>query len=154
MREAPVRKATLADAGSIQAIIESFAAEGLMLPRPLSDICTGIREFFVCTEQGRVVGICALHVSSDKLGEIRSLAVVDACTGRGYGTRLVEACREEARSLGLKSLFALTYRPGFFEKMGFILVDKETLPQKIWGECVGCVKFPNCDESAVMLERL
>jgi amino-acid N-acetyltransferase len=65
---------------------------------------------------------------------------------------LVEACLKEARSLGLRKVFALTYAEGFFLRIGFRVVEKSTLPHKVWGDCLKCPKFPECDETAMVLE--
>lgn len=152
MRQDLVRKAVLNDAPSIYEVVESFSKKGLMLHRPLNDIYDGIRDFFVCEDAGVVIGACALHISSEDMGEIRSLAVKESHTRRGFGTELVLACIEEARTLGLKKVFALTYKPGFFQKLDFRIVNKEILPHKIWGDCIRCIKFPNCDEIAMLIE--
>jgi amino-acid N-acetyltransferase len=98
------------------------------------------------------VGICALHICWDDLAEIRSLAVQEEVRNKGMGAKLVRACLEESKSLGVKSVFALTYRPDFFERLGFKKVDKAVLPHKIWTDCLKCVKFPDCDEVAVVKE--
>lgn len=145
-----VRKAVLGDASAIYALIESFSSTGVMLPRPVSDITDNLRDFFVYDEGKGLLGACALHLSSTGIGEIRSLAVVETKTRRGIGSKLVTACLDEARIIGFKQVFALTYRTEFFVKLGFMVIDKEVLPHKIWGDCVRCTKFPNCDETAVI----
>lgn len=149
----------MGDAGAISALVESYARKGEMLPRPMQQIYASIRDYFVClggggdgAGGGEVVGTSALHVWWEDLGEIRSLAVAEGSLGMGAGSALVKACIEEAGELGLNKLFVLTYRAGFFERFGFKVVDRDTLPHKIWGECVDCVKFHNCDETAVMKE--
>jgi len=120
-----------------------------MLPRPLSEICEDIRNFFVCEIGGEIVGCCALQPSWIDLAEIRSLAVDERYQGKGLGKKLVKVCLEDARSLGIRKVFALTNSPGFFERLGFERIPKEELPHKIWSECIRCPKFPNCDEVAV-----
>lgn len=147
-----VRKAVLSDVGAIHSIIEIFSRKGVMLNRPVSEILDMIRDFFVYEDNGAIVGICALHICSDDMGEIRSLAVREKFTKKGIGRELVSACLEEAATLGLKKVFALTYKTGFFSKLGFRLINKDVLPHKIWGDCIRCIKFPNCDENAVITE--
>ncbi|MFC1577214.1 GNAT family N-acetyltransferase, partial [Candidatus Omnitrophota bacterium] len=71
---------------------------------------------------------------------------------RKVGTRLLGHCIKEAGQLKLKKIFALTFVPGFFEKMGFKFIDKQDLPHKIWSECIKCVHFPDCSESALLKE--
>ncbi len=147
-----VRKALLSDVDRIHEIVEAFARRGIMLHRSASDICATLRDFFVYEENGKILGTCALHIASPEMGEVRSLAVRSGHTGRGIGTKLVTACLEEAAELGLKRVFALTYKPGFFKRLRFKCMSKEVLPHKIWGDCIKCVKFPNCDEIAVIIE--
>ena len=94
----------------------------------------------------------ALEIFTDKLGEVRSLVVADEVKGKGIGRLLVQRIIEETRMLGLKRLMALTYVPGFFHKLGFKTVSKDMLPEKVWGICIKCYKYNNCDEIAVLLE--
>lgn len=123
-----------------------------MLPRALSTIYENIRDFYVVEQDGSIVGCCALHVTWGDLAEVKSLAVDESTQGSGYGRVLVEKCLEDARELGIPKVFALTYVPDFFERVGFARVDKGTLPQKIWSECINCPKFPDCGEEAVAIE--
>lgn len=146
-----IRKAKIADAKEIQRLINHFAKEGTLLPRSLSEIYDNLRDFFIYEgEDHHIGGVCALHICWEDLAEIRSLAVAEGERERGIGRKLVKACLEEARQLGVSQVFLLTYIPPYFERAGFRLVDKSTLPHKIWSDCVKCVKFPNCDETAMM----
>ncbi len=147
-----VRKATLNDVKQIFEIIDVFAKKGTMLARPVTEIESNLRDFFVLEEGGFICGTSALHICGQDLGEIRSLAVRGEFTKRGVGKRLVEACLAEAKALGIKRVFALTYKTVFFAKQNFHVVDKITLQQKIWGDCIKCDRFPSCDETAVMIE--
>lgn len=147
-----VRKAVFEDVEAIRSLVEGFSSTGEMLPRTTEEITRFLRDFFVCEEGGEVVGVSALSLAWKDMGEVRSLAVKKGFEKRGVGSALVAACLDEARELGLSRVFALTYVPGFFERFGFGVVAKEELPQKIWGDCVKCAKFPACDETAVILE--
>ena len=155
MVEAPstvLRKAKMADAPAIQRLITLFASRDEMLHRSLGEIYENIRNFFVVEEEGKIVACGALQISWGNLAEVKSLAVAEEHQGRGHGQRIVLACLEEGRSLGLATIFALTYKPAFFEKLGFRIVDKATLPHKVWTECIRCPKFPDCGEIAVVLD--
>ncbi len=152
MADIVIRKAKMADAAEIQRLINAFAEQGAMLPRSINAIYENIRDFFVADSGGRVAGCCALHVTWEDLGEVKSLAVDEFVQGQGLGARLVRTCLEEAKEMGLRSVFALTYVPEFFEKLGFARVDKSILPHKIWSECINCPKFPDCGEEAVQIE--
>lgn len=150
-----IRKAVISDIEVIHRLLNHYADEGLLLPRSLSELYDHLRDFVVLEKNGpdhRVMGVCGLRICWDDLAEIKSLAVVQHMHGEGMGTRLVETCIREARSLGLKRVFTLTYVPAFFRKLGFGDVEKSVLPHKIWADCLNCPKFPNCDETALMLE--
>jgi amino-acid N-acetyltransferase len=147
-----IRKAKLGDVKEIQRLIKAYAGRGEMLPRSLSELYDHLRDFVLYLRNRRIVGICALHICWDDLAEIRSLAVVEEMRQKGIGAQLVKACLEEARSMGVKRVFALTYQEAFFERLGFRKVDKAVLPHKIWTDCLNCVKFPDCDEIAVVKE--
>lgn len=145
-----IRKATLKDAKSIQTVIDKFAKKDKMLPRSLSEIYENIRDFFICQDKGKIIGISALHILWENLAEIRSVAVLQEYQNKGVGKKLVEQCLKEVKALRVKKVFALTYNPEFFRKLGFKDIDKNALPQKIWGDCLRCPKFPKCEEVAVI----
>ncbi len=145
-----VEKARLSDTESMHRLISYFADKGEMLPRALSDMYEGIREYFVVKEGDQIVACAALHVTWVDLAEIRSLAVAEQEQNQKIGSLLIQACLEEARALGLPRVFCLVRKPGFFERHGFQLIDKAELPQKVWAECYRCPKFPNCDEVALI----
>ncbi len=147
-----IRKAKLKDAGEIYNLINQYAKEGILLPRSLNSIYENIRDFWVCEENGRLVGCAALHIVWEDLAEIKSLAVSEEHKGKGIGTMLVEECLKEAEELGVKRVFVLTYAQGFFSKLNFEEVEKMKLPHKVWGECINCVKFPSCDEIAMWID--
>ena len=146
-----IRKARMGDVKAVQKLIAEYARKGDMLPRSLSEIYENLRDYFVYLEEGgQVIGSAAIHIMWEDLAEVRSLAVRDGHMRRGVGTQLVEACISEAIVLGITRVFALTYKPEFFEKLGFVRVDKSELPQKIWTDCLKCSKFPDCDEVALV----
>jgi len=149
-----LRKATVADVKHIHAILAMFAARGELLSRPLSEIYDHLRDYTVYGDNGSSVllGCCALTICWEDLAEIRSLAVLPELWKKGIGSALLGYALEEARHFCIKRVFTLTYRPGFFAKHGFSAIDKNELPQKIWADCLKCVKFPDCDEVAMMLE--
>ena len=145
-----VDNAKVGDADSIHRIINRFADKGEILPRALSEIYENIRDFFVVRNEGEVVACAALHISWLDLAEVRSLAVDEKNQNQRIGSLLVQACLDEAKALGIPTVFCLTSEPAFFEKHGFKLVDKAELPRKVWGECYRCPKFPDCDEVALI----
>ena len=147
-----IRKAKAPDAAELHKLINFFAQKDEMLPRSLNAIYEGIRDFFVVEKNGVVVGCCALHITWEDLAEIKSLAIGESEQGAGLGRQLVESCLLEAREMGVPKIFALTYVPEFFEKLGFSRIEKSNLPHKIWSECINCPKFPDCGEEAVSIE--
>ena len=141
-----IRKAKIKDIKQIQELIGCFARLDVMLPRSLNELYENIRDFWVYEEKGKVVACAALHISWDDLAEIKSLAVAKNKQGKGIGRDLVTACIAEAKVMGAKRIFVLTYKPEFFKKLGFKRTKQSALPHKIWAECINCSKFPNCRE--------
>lgn len=146
-----IRKAVIADTKQIQKLVNEFARKEEMLPRALNELYESIRDFFIYEDGVKILGVCALRILWEDLAEIRSLAVQKEHQRSGIGKALVRKCLKEARDLGIKRVFALTYQPAFFKKLGFEDTDKAKLPQKIWGDCLKCHKFPECDENAVII---
>lgn len=141
-----IRKANVSDVPIIKELLDGFSSEGLMLQRSLSELYETVRDFYVYEKDGEVIGCCALHVVWEDLAEIKSTAVDREYWRSNIGSRLLKTCLEDARELGVDRVFALTYVPEFFEFHGFERAEKSELPQKVWGECVKCPKFPDCDE--------
>ncbi|MEW5802347.1 MAG: N-acetyltransferase [bacterium] len=135
----------------IQNLVNLYAANGLLIPLSLHEIYERIREFFVYRIEEQIVGVASLHVVWEDLAELRSMAVHPDYQHRGIGKALGQRCLDEARELCLKKVFLLTYKKDFFQKVGFQEVDKSELPQKVWSDCIKCVKFPDCDEIAMSL---
>jgi amino-acid N-acetyltransferase len=147
-----IRKAKISDVKEIQKLLACYANKGEMLSRSLSELYDSLRDFYVYDEEGKLFGASALHIVWEDLAEVRSVAVAQEAARRGVGSQVVGACLDEARELGLKRIFCLTYKPDFFAKFGFKIVDKSELPHKVWGDCIKCVKFPDCDEIAMILD--
>ena len=148
-----IRRATIKDVKIIQNTLEYYADRGLLLPRSLSDLYDNLRDFIVFQDNNTILGVSGLHVCWEDLGEIRSLAVLPPHTKRGIGRQLVKECEAEAIKLGLKKVFTLTYQESFFTGLSYQTIDKKLLPHKIWGDCLKCAKFPDCDEIA-MIKKL
>lgn len=153
MTEVHIRKAHMGDVKGIHALLMTCAAKGLLLPRALSHLYRHIRDFYVaeCTD-GTLVGCCALAPTWENLAEVCSLVVEENMRKHGLGRKLVHRCMADCMDLRLGKVFALTYQEGFFQRLGFSIVDKDVLPQKIWADCVHCPKYPDCDETAVLLD--
>ncbi|HEX9813192.1 MAG TPA: N-acetyltransferase [Burkholderiales bacterium] len=147
-----VRPAAIGDVPYIHFLVENYAAQGNLLPRSMSELYRHLRDFFVVEVNAKLAGCGALEIFTEDLGEIRSLVVDDKFKRHGFGRLLVERLLDEARRIGLRRIMALTYVPDFFHKLDFKTVPKETLPEKVWGICVKCYKFNNCDEIAVLRE--
>ncbi len=147
-----IRKATIQDVKTIYGLLQIFGKQGDLLPRPLTRIYDHLRDFWVYEDEAgmKVRGCCALQFCWEDLAEVRSLAVHPEVQRAGIGEKLVMAAIEEAISYDIKKLFTLTYRPDFFSRFGFFRIDRTDLPLKIWGDCLLCVKFPDCDETAMM----
>lgn len=147
-----IRKATVRDVPAIVALVNETAQKGLVLPKSLNQVYQNVRDFVVCEEDGSLVACASLHVLWEDLAEVRSLVVHAQRRGKGMGRQLVATLVKQARDLGVPRVFALTYQQEFFLSVGFHLIDKDQLPHKIWADCIDCIKFPNCDETAVILD--
>ena len=145
-----IRKAHISDIKEIQKLVNEFARKEQMIPRSMNELYENVRDFVVADEKDGIVGACALHVLWDDLAEVRSLAVKKEFQKKGIGRKMVRSCIKEAKGLGIKRVFVLTYQPEFFKKLNFKDTDKASLPQKIWGDCIRCPKFPECDEHALI----
>ena len=146
-----IRKASIRDARQIQELINVYASKNLMLFRSLNEIYEFIRDYWIYEENKKIIACCALHMVGWKsLSEIKSLAVAKKRQKKGIGKKLVEICLKEAKELKSKQVFALTYVPDFFRKLGFKRISKLKLPHKIWSECYKCPKFPKCNEEAML----
>lgn len=147
-----IRKATIKDIKSIHSFLSEYGLKGELLQRPLSQLYDHVRDFsvFINSEDDMVMGCCALQICWEELAEIRSLAVHSDHWEKKIGSKLVEESINEAKKFEIRKLFTLTYKPEFFKKFGFKIIDRSELPLKIWGDCIMCVKFPECDETAMM----
>ncbi len=143
-----IRKAKMSDATAILSLVNFHADQGLMLKKCPYDIYRNIQGFFVYEEDGQVVGCVRVLVVWKDLIEVASLAVHPEYGRKGIGRALVEKCIERAKDLDVHRVFSLTYQCDFFKKCGFTEVDRDTLPHKVFGECLNCSKVECCDEHA------
>ena len=144
------RKATFSDVEQIFHLINDYAADGQMLARSRNTLYETLRDMVVAEDDGgRLLGVGGLHMMWDGLAEVRAMAVHPDASRQGIGTKIVQLLLEEGKTLGVKEIFTLTYKPAFFKTLGFEIVSKDTLPHKVWKECIDCPKFPNCDEIAM-----
>ena len=145
------RKATFKDIEAIYQLVADYAADGIMLARSRNTLYETLRDMIVAEdEQGMLVGVGGLHIIWDRLAEVRTMAVKPSVTRQGIGAEIVKRLIAEGEQLGVEKFFTLTYKPGFFQTLGFETITKEELPHKVWKECIECPKFPNCDEIAMV----
>ena len=147
-----VRKAKPTDGPAILRLVNVYAGKGDLLPLTPQELHDRIDDFHVFEQDGQIAGVCSLFVYGAELAEIRSLAVWPEYEGKGIGRAVTEACIAIARDLSIRRVFALTYKPAFFERMEFRVVDRLSLPEKVWKDCLKCSKLYHCDEVAVLLE--
>lgn len=147
-----VRRARVGDVPRLYELINYYAVRGDMLPKTMDQLYNRVRNFNVADADGEVVGCAALHITWADLAEVVSLAVHPDFQGHGLGRRLVEPLFDEARTLGISTLFTLTLQVGFFSRLGFREVPKLRLPHKIWQDCATCFKQDRCDEIAMVRE--
>jgi len=145
------RKPTFDDVEAIYELVNDYAKDGVMLARSRNTLYETLRDMVVAEENGMVVGVGGLHITWNELAEIRTMAILPSAVGRGIGKKIVQLLLEEAKVLGVKEVFTLTYKPGFFQTLNFVEISKDALPHKVWKDCIDCAKFPNCDEIAMKL---
>jgi len=145
-------KATLSDIPAMQAMVIGEVKDGIILNRSEDEVATNIRSYVLAKEEGKLVGYTALHIHSSRLAEIRSLIVDEGYRGQNIGKNMVQFTLEEAKNLGVKEdVLVLTYLPQFFEKLNFVEINKEVIPEhKIWADCIKCIHFPVCNEVALV----
>jgi amino-acid N-acetyltransferase len=144
-----IRDATVQDVQAIHRLINHYAEVDRMLYASVSSVYERLQTFTVAEDNGSVIGCCAMQVLWENLAEIKSLAVDETQFGKGIGRALVDGCKNKARALGLGKIFTLTMEPAFFEKIGFVRVDMNQLPMKVWSDCANCPKQDHCDEIAL-----
>ncbi|MBI3539780.1 MAG: N-acetyltransferase [Candidatus Eisenbacteria bacterium] len=152
-----LRRARLADVPAIAAVMAEYVIQGVLLPRPVGELYQCVREFHVAEQRSsagapEVIACAALRVLWDDVAEVRTLAIRPDQHGRGIGQALVQNLIGDARALGIPRIIALTREVPFFERCGFSVVQRETLPRKVWTDCVRCPKRHACDEVAVVLD--
>ena len=148
-------RAVVLDAPEIHRLIQYwFETTGDVLPRTEGEIYETIRDFVVVRSPGGkgLLAAGALHVEWRDLAEIKSLVVDPSSQGKGLGRIIVDACLEEAVTMQLKTVFALTTTPAFFERLGFRISGVSQFPRKVWNECFRCPKYDACDEIAVTID--
>lgn len=147
-----ITKATLADIEKMQELVAPEIESGVILVRTSDEIATNIRSYILAFDSNELVGFCALHIHSPSLAEIRSLVVKEEKRGIGIGKRLILKSIDEAKNLGLQKVLSLTYKQSFFEKLGFVEIPKESIPEhKIWADCIKCKHFPICNEVSLII---
>lgn len=147
-----IRKAKLSDVAELHRLINYYAGERIMLPRTLTDLYENVWEFSVAEDDGRLLGCGALKLYNQEVAEIRSLCVNQTLQSKGIGREIADELLNEAEAFGLKTVFALTVAPAFFEKLGFREVPRERFPTKVWRDCLSCTRYSNCNEKAVTME--
>ncbi len=144
-------RARLSDIENMQKLVIGEVEAGVILARSSDEIATNIRSYILAKDEGEIVGFCALHIHTPSLAEIRSLVVKEDRRGMGIGQSLIAKAIEEAQALGLQKVLSLTYKQSFFEKLGFVEIPKESLPEhKIWADCIKCKHFPVCNEVSLI----
>jgi len=144
-------KPTVLDIPAMQQLVAPEIKSGVILNRSDDELAANIRSYVLIKESESILGYAALHIHSPKLAEIRSLIVDSNHRGKSIGTKIVHYLLKEARILGLQEVLSLTYESKFFEKLNFIEIPKESLPEhKIWADCIKCIHFPICNEISMI----
>ena len=147
-----IRQAELRDVPALLSMINEYADKRLLLPRTFVDLCENIEEFKVAEENGKVLACGALKLYDEEIAEIRSLCVEPGRKSSGLGRALTEHLLSQAEDRQLKTVFALTVVPEFFQKCGFHEAPRENFPMKIWRDCLLCPKLFHCDEKTMAFD--
>lgn len=146
-------KPNVSHIGDMQKLVKEEVEKGVILLRTEDEMANTIRSYTVVEVDGKMAGFTALHIHSARLSEVRSLIVSKEYRNMKLGKKLVEACIEEGKRLGLQQILSLTYKKEFFESLGFREIEKERIPEhKIWADCIRCKHFPVCDEIAMVYD--
>jgi amino-acid N-acetyltransferase len=144
-------KAKLSDISKMQELVHPEVESGVILDRSDDEIATNIRSYTLVLVDGELIGFTALHIHTAYLAEIRSLIIKDGYRGQKIGEKLINKVLDEAKYLGLQRVLSLTYKQSFFERLGFVEIPKESLPEhKIWADCIKCKHFPICNEVSLI----
>ena len=145
-------KAKLNNIPQMQELVGDEVKNGVILDRSEDEMATNIRSYVLAKDNDKIVGYAALHIHSKRLAEIRSLIVAESYRGENIGQNIVKFTLDEAKKIGIEEdVLVLTYVPQFFEKLGFIEINKEHIPEhKIWADCIKCIHFPICNEIALV----
>ena len=145
-----LERAKISDVEYVFELINYYADKGLVLPRSRQSLWENLHALRVLRIDAEVKGCALLQILGSDLVEIRSLAITEELRGCGYGKKIVQELEEEAKKLGIPKIFTLTYQVDFFKSCSYKIIDKETMPQKVWKDCINCLKFPTCDEVAML----
>ena len=145
-----IRRAKITDVDSLYELINIYSQAGIVLPRTKKSLNQNIFSIFVAEVDGKIVGSASLAIFDKELAEIRSLVVDESMKKVGIGKLLVNKIKEETERVGIDKLISLTYQVEFFKKCGFEVTVKDTMPQKVWKDCIKCPKLHNCDEIAMV----
>jgi amino-acid N-acetyltransferase len=148
------RNAMLPDAEQIQRLISAHFETGTLLPRTFPEICENVRDFVVAEEGGRIVGCGALHLYGPHLAEVRSITVDPVYRNKGTGVLLLRRLLKEAGRHKVSSVCLFTRIPQFFARLGFSIVRREDIPDKLYKDCCVCPKLNCCDEVAMIRGEL
>jgi amino-acid N-acetyltransferase len=128
-----VRRARTSDVPAIKHLVDTYSGK-ILLEKNLVTLYEAVQEFWVAEHEGRVLGCGALHVLWSDLGEIRTVAVDPAVTGRGFGHAIVDRLLQVARELALKRLFVLTFETEFFGRHGFTEIEGTPVTAEVFDE--------------------
>ncbi|GAA1626223.1 amino-acid N-acetyltransferase [Saccharothrix algeriensis] len=133
MSELTVRKARTGDVRGIRRLIDTYSGERRLLSKATVAIYEDVPEFRVAVDdEGVVVGCGALHVLWEDLAEIRTVAVDAGWRGRRVGHQIVEALLDDAREIGVRRVFVLTFETRFFGSFGFAEIDGAPVPPPVY----------------------
>lgn len=119
-----IRQATALDASVIHALLRPYVMQRLLLARTEAEIIELTRHGFVAEVDRddhpvQIIGFAAVEIYSPKLAELQCLVVHHDHQGTGVGKKLVNACVDRARQLGVMEVMAISSSEDFLKTCGF-----------------------------------
>lgn len=129
-----IRRARKKDIGAIMSLIRESVEMKQLMPRTRDEVAARINDFYVFEIDRNILGCVGLHdyrtSGKDSIAELECLFVSEAHENQGIGSKLMHFIENQARIMGIKTLFALSTQAFnyFQQKGGFTEGSADMLP--------------------------
>jgi amino-acid N-acetyltransferase len=114
--------------------VDTYTGQRLLLAKDTVTLYESIQEFWVVELDDEIIACGALHVLWEDLGEIRTLAVSPEHRGLRIGDGILAELILQAKALGLRRLFALTFQTRFFARHGFVEIEGTPVDPEVYSQ--------------------